>query len=192
MVKEITQPQLAGYSNPDYFYTAGGGVVFKTPGNGATTPGSSNPRTELRQMKGGGSNPASWSNDKQQWEMTCSLRFDHAPTGGNKAVVGMQVHDGVDDVTVLRRAGSDLYITKGDNSTYQHIATGITDATVLNMRVEARKGGGFYWYRDGVLVGSRGGTKSGCYFKAGCYPQNIGNDEYGQVTIFSLTVARTI
>jgi hypothetical protein len=191
MPKEIMQPKLAGYSDPRFFYTAGGGVVFECPSSGATTANSSNPRTELRQMKGGGKELAGWSNAKQQWEMSCVLQFTQLPGGCD--VVGMQVHDGVDDVTVLRRIGSELWVTKGDKVNYQRIATGITNATVLNMRLVAVKGGGFQWWRDGALVGSRGGTKSGCYFKAGCYVQRGNNPSgSGKVTIFSLNVARTL
>lgn len=190
MVREILQPQLATYQS-EYFYVAGGGVVFECPASGATTPNSNNPRTELRQMKGGGAQEASFSNADKQWEMTASLRFDQLPT--NCDVVAMQIHDGVDDVTVLRRIGSEVWVTKGDTVQYQRIATGVTDSTVFNMRLVAKKGGGFQWFRDGILVGSRGGTKSGLYFKAGCYVQRGSNPSgTGKVTFFSLSVARTI
>ena len=190
MPKEIFQPQLATYTDPRFFYVGGGGVQFKCPASGATTANSTNPRTELRQMKNGGSANASWSNGNQQWEMSCVLRFDQLPNGCD--VVGMQIHDSMDDTTVLRRIGSELWITKGDTVNYQRIATGVTNDTIFNMKVVAQKGGGFVWYRDGVEVGRRGGTKSGCYFKAGCYVQRGSNPSgFGIVTIFSLSVART-
>lgn len=56
MPVEIRQPQLQTYEYAPYFWTDGThGVTFTAPANGATTSGSSNPRSELREMvKGGG------------------------------------------------------------------------------------------------------------------------------------------
>lgn len=192
MPKEILQRELSGYES-EFFHTNANnsGVVFHCPVNGATTKNSTNPRSELRQMINGGKDQASWSNKKQQWQMDCTLQFNHMP--GDCDVVGMQIHDDLDDTTVLRRIGSELYITKGDDFDYKRIATGITDATILNMSVVAVKGGGFQWFRDGVHVGGRGGTKSGCYFKAGCYVQLGDNPSgFGEVTIYGLRVQRTL
>lgn len=191
MPKEIYQPQLATFQDPRFFYTSGGGVMFECPSSGATTPNSSNPRTELRQMKNGGKDEASFSNANQQHEMSCVLQFAQLPNDCD--VVGMQIHDGVDDVTVLRRIGSEVWVTKGNTVEYKRIATGVNDSTVFNMKLVAVKGGGFQWYRDGVLVAARGGTKSGLYFKAGCYVQRGDNPSgTGKVRIFSLSVVRTL
>lgn len=191
MVKEITQPQLAGYSDPNYFFvTTDGAVACKCPASGATTPNSQNPRTELRQMKNGGQQDMGFSNANKQWQLDCVLRFSHMPTDCD--VVGMQIHDGVDDVTVLRRVGGTLVVTKGDpQSAWKEIGS-VNDSTILNMRLVAEKGGGFTWYRDGTPVRRIGGTKSGLYFKAGCYVQRGNNPSgYGQVDIFALTATRT-
>lgn len=187
---EIFQPQLANYTDPRFFYAANGAVMFECPSSGSTTANSANPRTELRQMKNGGKDEMAFSNANRQYEMSCVLRFAQLPTDCD--VVGMQIHDGVDDVTVLRRIGSELWVTKGDTVTYKKIATGVTDASIFNMRLVAVKGGGFQWFLDGNLVADRGGTKSGLYFKAGCYVQRGDNPSgSGKVAIYALSIART-
>src|SRR5438132_7711918 len=58
---EVKQPALATFADPLWFRAIGDiGVSFAAPVNGVTTSGSSNPRSELREMNADGSN-ASWS-----------------------------------------------------------------------------------------------------------------------------------
>src|SRR6266699_3846674 len=59
---EIKQPQLGSYSS-SYFKVnnTGDGVVFQANAGGATTSGSKYPRSELREMTGGGRTKAAWS-----------------------------------------------------------------------------------------------------------------------------------
>lgn len=190
MVKQVSPPQLATFEQKPYFYTEGAatGVVFEAPVNGATTPNSPNPRSELRQLNGDGSN-AEWSNKNETWIMDVWLKFTVAPNSSDptRGVVGMQIHDGVDDVSVLRyeRSG-DLYVTRGDDSHWKKIDDNHKLNTYMKVRVEARKGGGIHWYRDGVQVAAFPGVFSGCYFKTGCYTQ--GNESNstgkGQVVIY--------
>lgn len=189
MPAEILNPALQTFEEKPYFYTDDGlTVVFEAPVNGVTTSGSGYPRSELRQMKPGGGE-ASWSNSSQTWTMECSLAFTILP-GGKPHVVGMQIHDSNDDVTVLRLEGSDLWITKGDNTHHQKIMSGYVLGTRLNMKVVARAGGGIRWYKDGVDVGGITGKFSGCYFKTGCYTQaNTSNGSgKGQVVVYANTL----
>src|SRR5437867_13232120 len=60
---EIQVSQLStGYSNALYFYTApDGAMVFWAPVTGATTSGSTYPRSELREMINPGSSSVNWS-----------------------------------------------------------------------------------------------------------------------------------
>src|SRR5262245_28267130 len=49
-VLEISQPQLASYTSSNFYANSDGPMVFFTPVTGATTEGSSYPRSELRQL----------------------------------------------------------------------------------------------------------------------------------------------
>lgn len=171
MVKEVYVPQLLTFEDPQHFFTrSDGAVIFRAETTGATTPNSTNPRAELRQMKPGGKTEASWSNASQTWAMDATMAFTHLP-GGKPHVVGMQVHDGKDDVTVLRLEGSSLYITKGDDTHHILVTNSYVLGTFMFVAVVAAKGGGITWTIDGDPKGGVGGVKKGCYFKAGCYTQ---------------------
>lgn len=191
MVKEVTMPQLATYELKPYFWidtNTKGGVAFSAPVGGATTENSDNPRSELRQMFG--SNTASWSNSSEQWNMEANMCFVEIPNDSDatRGTVGMQVHDGKDDVTVLRlEKNGDLWLTKGNTAHGRQVTGSYVMNTFMKVRITARRGGGFYWYVNDVLIGPGpvvSGTKSGCYFKAGAYAQ-IGPNSTGRgTTIF--------
>lgn len=198
MVKEVTMPQLATYELKPYFYldNASQGVIFSAPAQGgATTPNSSNPRSELRQMVNGSN--AAWSNKSQTWTMQGTFAFLQIPISSDptRGVVGMQIHDGNDDVTVLRlEKNGDLWVTKGDTAHHILVNGNYVLGTYMNVKVEARKGGGIRWYINNMTtpVATIAGVYSGCYFKAGAYTQT-GPGATGQgVTAFrSLTVKKT-
>lgn len=198
MVTEVRMPRLATYERKPYFWTDGAatGVVFRAPVNGATTPNSQNPRSELRQMNANG-DEASWSNKNQTWLMTARLKVTKWPTSGDntRGVVLMQIHDGNDDVTVLRSERSgELWVTKGDNTHHDKIMDPYPLGKIITVRVLAAAGGGIYWYLNNlsVPVASVGGVYSGAYFKAGCYTQ--GNESnstgYGESVFYSLEVRK--
>lgn len=184
MVKEVEMPQLATYELKPYFYldNPNQGVVFMAPAQGgATTPNSSNPRSEMRQL-------GAWSNSSVTWNLECVMCFNQIPSSADatRGVVGMQVHDGNDDVTVLRlEKNGDLWLTKGDTA-HGILANGsYVLGTFMKVRLTAQRGGGFRWYINDVFKGQPvSGTKSGCYLKYGCYTQT-GPGATGQgVTIF--------
>lgn len=190
MVKEVRMPQLATYELKPYFYidsNTKGAVFFSAPVGGATTPNSNNPRSELRQMNG--DDNAAWSNASATFNMEAVMAFHEIPTDSDptRGTVGMQVHDGNDDVTVLRlEKNGDLWLTKGDTA-HGRLANGnyVMD-TFMKVRIEARRGGGFYWYINDTLIGPGpvvSGVKSGCYFKAGAYAQ-IGPNSTGRGSTF--------
>lgn len=192
MVTEITQPGLATYHNDKYFFVRNGAVVCRCPVNGATTPGSSYPRTELRQMKNNGQTEVAWSNANAEWSMEAIVAFTELPPNG-KTVVGMQIHDDADDITVLRLEDSDLWVTKGNTSHHKKILSGYTLGTKLNMKVVAEKGSGIIrWYRDGVFVAKvdHGTPVTNGYFKCGCYVQANSGGGHGEVEIYALNVAK--
>lgn len=192
---EVKQPDLDRYVDPLFFAVTGGGVRFRAPVTGVTTPGSKNPRSELREMAPDGS-LASWSSSKGAHELVVVEAITHLPhprtDGGNAGVVGAQIHDADDDVSVFRlESGGKLWVTKGDNTHYALA----DEAYRLGAIFEAR----FVVWRDvvqayynGTLVTAIKGKFSGAYFKAGCYTQaNKANSppatdqNYGEVIVFT-------
>src|SRR5688500_5858325 len=87
---------LVGYESQWFFDNADGSMTFRTPVDGATTSGSSYPRTELREMNG--SARAAWTLSTGG-EMVAQLEVDAAPrlsSGVYGRVVVGQIH-GQDD-----------------------------------------------------------------------------------------------
>lgn len=196
MVKEVTMPQLATYENKPYFYldNSSQGVIFMAPVGGATTPNSQNPRSELRQMVNGSN--AAWSNKSQTWTMEALMCFVELPSSSDptRGVVGMQIHDGNDDVTVLRlEKNGDLWVTKGDTAHHILVNGSYVLRTWMTVRVVAKRGGGIEWWINGVKKATIPGVYSGCYFKAGAYTQCTPSQGSGRgVTAFrSLKVTRS-
>lgn len=125
--QEISQPKL------DEFASAGGSEWFKKTTEGldfyvdsaisaCTTGGSSNPRSELREMTADGGNEADWGSDSGTHRMLIRQKIAELK-GGEEAVVIGQIHDAGDDVTVFRLEKNQLYITNGDHKAGSPIAT---------------------------------------------------------------------
>ncbi|GLC77409.1 hypothetical protein PLESTF_001932500 [Pleodorina starrii] len=88
-VETIMPAQLKNFSNT-YFFVKGDNVVLFTPSTGATTSGSSHPRTELREVEDDG-RESSWGISGKS---TRTLKFSGAVTqlgSGKQAVVIAQV-----------------------------------------------------------------------------------------------------
>lgn len=110
LAKEISQPQLATYSLSPYFLnnSTNTGVIFQANTGGATTSGSGNPRSELREMTNNGTDRAAWSVSSGINTIIIDQAITHLPTVKNHIVAG-QLHgddnntgpDGNDDVIVL-------------------------------------------------------------------------------------------
>jgi len=192
---EIRGGRLGSYST-DYFKVGQtcNAVAFKAPVNGVTTSGSKNPRSELREMTGGSN--AGWSSTSGSHTMVLTEAFTTLPVG-KPQVVGGQIHDADDDVSVFRLEGSNLYVTNGDDTHYQLV----TSKYVLGTPFEAKyvvSGGVIRAYYNGQLVATINKAFSGAYFKAGAYTQaNCGNSSpctsanYGEVLVYALKVTHT-
>ena len=189
---EIKQPELSTFSLSPYFQTilSGKGVLFQANAGGATTANSKYPRSELREMKAGGSQKASWSNNSGTHTMTIRQAITHLPAVKPHVVAG-QVHDASDDIVMIRLERNKLFVESDGNS------IGMLDAnyvlgTVFTVKIEAANGR--------ILVSYNGQQKvdfaksgSGYYFKAGVYTQsNVSKGDspsaYGEVIIYDLQV----
>jgi hypothetical protein len=197
---EILQPELAGYSNPVFFRTtpACDAILFQAPVTGVTTSGSKNPRSELREMTDGGTGLAGWSSGAGTHRMTVTQAFTHLPNartdGGTAGLVGAQIHDADDDITVIRLEGSNLWVTEGDNPHYKLI----TDKYKLGTKFETSYevgGGKVEVFYNGELQATIADRFRGAYFKTGAYTQaNCTNSlpcaatNYGETAVYSVSV----
>lgn len=190
---EIKQPALDSYSHDPYFKVSGNGVQFRAPVNGVTTSGSSYPRSELREMTNNGTSNASWSSTSGTHTLTVNEAIVKLPAE-KPHVVGAQIHDADDDVSVFRLEGSSLYVTNGDTTHHKLV----TSSYQLGTPFEAKfvvSGGQIKAYYNGVLQTTISKSFSGGYFKTGAYTQaNCSNSSpcstsnYGEVHLFNVTV----
>jgi hypothetical protein len=197
--EEILQPDLATFQTSPWFETTSGcdAVAFRAPVNGVTTVGSRNPRSELREMTDDGSENASWSSTAGTHTMVVTEAFTHLPDV-KPELVGAQIHDADDDITVFRLEGTNLYVTKGDDPHYKLV----TSNYVLGTKYEAKYvvgGGKIEAYYNGALQTTISERFRGAYFKAGAYTQANCTDSspcsksnYGETTIYSVTVSHQV
>lgn len=186
---EIKQPELAGFSLSPYFYAGKGGVVFQAHAGGATTKNSRYPRSELREMAPGGGN-AAWSNTSGTHSMTIRQAITQTPQVKPHVVAG-QIHDGSDDVIMVRLEGRHLFV-EADGTTLGTLQDGYNLGTVFTVRIETSNGQIRVFYND-VLKVSYAHAGNGFFFKAGVYTQSNPSkgdspEAYGQVVIYDLRV----
>jgi hypothetical protein len=195
---EVTRPELDTFSAKPWFRVTKNckAVQFRAAVNGVTTGGSSYPRAELREMTDDGQDEAAW--DATEGTHTLVVREAFMALPNDKPhLVGAQIHDGDDDVTVFRLEGSNLYVTSPD-VTHHHL---ITDDYVLGTEFEAKlvvADGEIDVFYNGELQTTIAHDRAGNYFKAGAYTQaNCGNsapcdsDNYGEVRISSIKVTHS-
>lgn len=204
-------PDLRTYTDPQWFHMSalGDGVVFMARTDGATTSGSGNPRSELREMDSAGLAEAGWSSTVGTHQMVAEVSVDVLPKGSKPVVVVGQIHNASDDVTVFRIEGNmsglvygdnqtaSIWITKG-NTTHGRL---LTNAYRLGtkFRIGFSVSGGVvrYSFNDVPLVDyTLVKSFSGAYFKLGSYNQSggivtlqpDGLADYAQVTAYAVQV----
>jgi poly(beta-D-mannuronate) lyase len=188
---EVTQPKLAAFRDPRYFHVdaLGDGVVFRAPVGGATTGNSEYPRSELREMTGGGKKQASWSGKSGTHVMTITQAITALPQGKPQVVAG-QIHDDEDDVVMVRLNGTKLFV-ESDGRQVGVLDPAYRLGTRFTVQIVATPGQIRVTYNGIKTVGlERDGGDY--YFKAGCYSQanddTSDDDAYGAVVINALTV----
>jgi hypothetical protein len=195
---EIFQPDLNSYSHDPYFMVtdSGDAVRFRAPVNGVTTGGSSNPRTELREMEPGGGDETEWSSTSGTHTMTVREAFTHLPED-KPEIVGAQIHGGDDDITALRLEGTELWITDEDTTNHHLITDDYTLGTVFEIRYVVSDGE-IDIYFNGELETTLQHSDPTNYFKTGAYTQaHCGNSSpcddtnYGEVEIHDLNVTHS-
>lgn len=193
---EIKQAALNNYINNPFFTlnTTKDAVVFRTNNAGVTTSGSSNPRTELREMTNNGTSNAAWSSKSGIHTMTIRQKVNRLTTYRPFVVIG-QIHDSEDDVTALRLEGNRLWITDGDNSHGFLVDGNYKLGTPFTFKFAVGNGLIYYWYNDVQVKYGQRKSFSGAYFKAGNYLQSNTKsapkenpNSYSEVEIYKLDV----
>lgn len=198
---EVLQPQLASYSISPYFMvnTAGNAVIFQANVGGATTSGSNYPRSELREMTNGGTQPASWSTTLGTHTLVAKEAVNHLPIV-KPQVVTAQVHGASSDIIEIiadglrKNADGTFGICVRYNGSEQDacLDNNYIMGTVYNIQIVASGGHITIWY-NGVQKFDFTNNSSGDYFKAGSYTQSNTSkgdapDAYGEVDIYDLQV----
>jgi poly(beta-D-mannuronate) lyase len=165
----VHQPELETYSGPDFRVDdAGTGVLFTANAGGATTKGSTYPRSELREMDG--SEKASWSNTSGTHTMTVRGAVLSLPPVKPEIVVA-QIHDADDDVILVRVEDDELLVEWDDGDSKAVLDPAYRLGTPYEVTITATAG------RVDVLLGEERKASiplrgSGWYFKAGAYLQS--------------------
>lgn len=192
--EEIDPTTLGMFSEPRWFDTTpDGGVAFAAPVNGATTPGSDYPRSELREMQAGGKQ-ASWNGKTGTSTLVVDEAFTVLPAV-KPQVVGMQIHDAHNDWTTLRIEGPKLWITQGNNAHYKLVTANYVLGTRFEAKLVVTKGKVTASYNGAVVATMNAAGLKAAYFRTGAYVQaNCSNSSpcsasnYGETVIYSVTV----
>jgi Alginate lyase len=187
------QPALTTYSSRWFGLDAAkGGVVFTANAGGATTSGSSYPRSELREMNGG--EKAAWSSTRGTHTLEVRQAVLAVPPA-KPEVVTAQIHDGSDDVMEVRLEGERLIAQYDDGGTDITIDPSYVLGTPFNLRIVAA-GGRIDVFYNGVRRAQIPRSGSEWYFKTGTYLQS--NTEKGdraeavaRVALYSLRVTHS-
>ncbi len=190
---EIKQPNLATYSNENFFFVNSEqtGVVFRANAGGATTSGSSYPRSEMREMTNNGRVEASWSSSDEEHSMTVTQAITALPPVKSEVVAG-QIHDANDDVIMIRLEKNHLFV-EADGDSIGTLEANYVLGTKFTVTITANSNGIRVLYNDNKTI-THDKVGSGYYFKAGCYVQSNTSrgdapNAYGEVIIYDLKLS---
>jgi hypothetical protein len=189
----VEQPALATYSSAWFGLDAARkGVVFTANAGGATTSGSSYPRSELREMNG--TEKAAWSNKSGTHVLEVRQAVLAVPPA-KPEVVTAQIHDSSDDVMEVRLEGERLIAQYDDGNEDITIDPAYRLGTPFNLRVVAA-GGRVEVFYNGVRKAEIARSGSGWYFKTGSYLQSNTSkgdrpDAVARVVIYSARVTHS-
>jgi hypothetical protein len=188
--QQVTQPQLASFH--DAAFMAVTAVQFTAPCGGEPQPGSSYPRSELREMNPDGS-LAAWSSTSGGHTLELTQRITHLPVVKPQLICA-QIHSDTAYLIMIELDANSLYVR------YRDSVAGYLDrhyqlGTFFDLRITAA-GGSVDVFYNGVHKVRQAMAEGNCYFKAGCYVQSntsTGDEPtaYGQVEISQLIVAHS-
>jgi hypothetical protein len=202
---EISASQLQSGYTSSFFYTnsTDGSMVFRVPSNGGTTsPNTSYPRVELRQMYNG----ANWKlEDTNEYYFTAMCKVDSVAIAKSQIIIG-QIHGSQTNSELLKLRWSgyrakqcyvEARLQKNDTTKSEFgtkLATGLSLGDMISYSIKMKNGlvtvtvnnTSTTWTYTSAYYG----TTDSYYFKAGNYLQ-YDNDTivvYGQTRFYSLNV----
>jgi len=214
---EIRQPCLAVacydptrkmYDNPEFkvpfssvwFHVTDNrdGVAFRAPVNGATTSGSENARSELRELapadEDGDEVEARWSN---KGSAVHTMELEQAILGTPRrypSVVTAQIHNDDDDVILIKYREGRLFADADRGDFDETLDENYRLGTRFKLRIQATKGRIRVTYNDAKTVVYKKASDT-MYFKAGVYNQSNlekypdeSPNSYGEVVVYKLKV----
>lgn len=200
---EISSAQLASGYNSTWFKTqSDGGMVFTAPILGATTPGSSYPRSELREQIVTGSSSINWYTTSES-VMEARVAVNRLPSAAKKVVIG-QIH-GYDAPPLLKlryaiasnglgRLDALVKPTPTGNDITYPLSTNLPLNSTFTYKVTLSRGVLSMSLNGGtpqrhVLDSSWAGI--GLYFKAGMYllVNGTSTSDYGRATFYRLAIS---
>lgn len=201
---------IIGRAIPDKFYVqSDGGVVFNADPAGVHSGGSKFPRWEARFQNAVANtwNPKSgWaSNQAGGHSLEVVLVMDTSKLSARKRGVGMQIHDGADDVCqIMKHESLGLGFMHDDGKSWVSIDPNYVDGTKFKCKIEVVPGAAgsttdtinvYYNGVKKVTVPKRG---TGWYWKVGAYIQTGGSSEFKEpttarykVTVYSIVPTGT-
>ena len=214
---EIRQPCLAVacydpsrkmYDNPEFkvpfssvwFHVTDNsdGVIFRAPVNGATTSGSDNARSELRELapadEDGDEIEARWSNKGPAVHtMELEQAINSTPRRYPSVVVA-QIHNDDDDVILIKYREGRLFADADRGDFDETLDENYRLGTRFKLRIQATQGQIRVTYNDAKTVTYKKESDT-MYFKAGVYNQSNlekypdeSPNSYGEVVIYKLKV----
>jgi len=184
---ELTVGEFSKLKN-DFFFIQNNALVMHAPCNGFTTPNSTYPRCELREIIG--INDAAWDCSKGTHSMIYKISCNHLPKNKPQLVMG-QIHGTSDDIIEIRLTGSHLEVIH-NSTVYGTLLTNYKLGTFIEIKIIAEKNQINVTYLNKTITVKPKTTK-GFYFKVGCYVQSNaskgdGND-YGEISLQKVTVS---
>lgn len=195
----IRQPTLAQYVSKYFELDATGkAAVFRCWHGGATTSGSKNPRSELREMADGtGKTMAAWSTTSGRHRMVVEGQVNRLTKVRPHVVIG-QIHSATDDVTVFRVEGSNLWITNGNDPHGYLLDASFSLGARYQIGFDVSGGEVSFLYNQKLVPYTVKAATEGNYFKAGAYLQSNptsapgeSTSELAEVVVYSVAVTHT-
>lgn len=193
---EVTQPELATFSDPENFRTSDSGdyVLFRAACDGKGTENSKYPRSELREMSPTGRTEAEWATDDGgAHAIEVEIAVTQTPRT-KEHVVCLQIHDHEDDLLMVRLEDDLLFIER-DGEPDVVLDSEYRLGKRFKIRVIAKAGRVKTWH-NGVLAMDWPVKARRCYFKVGCYTQSNRSREkrpgsYGEVAVYRLGLSHS-
>jgi hypothetical protein len=183
---EVKQPRLATYTSSACRVASDGkSVLFRVYHGAATTSGSKNPRSELREMRLDGLDEIEWDGRRGRHGLSVELSINKLTNVKPHTVVG-QIHNGSDDVATIRAEGVrgtdriKLYGTRGNDSQYAYMGE-----VKRTQRFKAGfdvQNGRIAFVLNGVRSAKTVAATAGSFFKTAVYLQSNPESAPGEST----------